>query len=244
MTLADAHAVVTGAGTGIGRAVALALAEEGAKVSLLGRRIEKLEEVAGAAGAMAISCDVTDPAQVSRAMRAAREANGPIGLLVNNAGAAASAPFAKWDTESWRASLAVNLDGVFHCTHAVIEDMIEADGGRIVTIASNAGLRGYAYTAPYCAAKHGAVGLMRALAVEFAGKNITANAVCPGFVDTEIVAEAVRLITHKTGRSEDEARAELAALNPSGRLIAPREVASLVLELARSDRTGEAVELA
>ncbi len=244
MTFAGQHAVITGGGTGIGRAIAHALAEQGAKVSLLGRRIEPLKAVSEETGAFFTTCDVTDPSRVAMAFKAARDRNGSISVLVANAGAASSAPFAKIDAEAWRDTMAVNLDGVFHCCREAVGPMLERGEGRIVTIASTAGLHGYAYTAPYCAAKHGAVGLMRALAAEYAGKGITANAVCPGFVDTEIVAEAVRNIVAKTGRSEVEARADLARMNPSGRLIAPEEVAQLVVELVGSERNGEAVELA
>ena len=139
--------------------------------------------------------------------------------------------------------LAVNLDGVFHCCQAALADLRTAEAGRIVTIASTAGLRGYAYTAAYVAAKHGAVGLMRALAAEYAGSGLTANAVCPGFTDTDLVAGAVANITQKTGRSAEAARAELAALNPSGRLIQPAEIAAAVLALIGSGRTGEALEI-
>lgn len=246
MNISGAHAVITGGGTGIGAAIARALAAEGAKVSLLGRRIEPIRKTAEEIGELGFytACDVTDAAQIAEAMQAATEHHGPIAILVNNAGAAASAPFHKLDAESWRAAMTVNCDAVFHCTRAVIGPMLEGGEGRIVTIASTAGLEGYAYTAPYCAAKHGAVGLMRALAAEYAGRGVTANAVCPGFVDTDISDEAVRNIAAKTGRSEAEARAALAKMNPSGRLIAPGEVADAVVDLIRSDRNGEALTIA
>jgi NAD(P)-dependent dehydrogenase (short-subunit alcohol dehydrogenase family) len=140
--------------------------------------------------------------------------------------------------------MAVNLDGMFHCCQAALPDLLAAPAGRIVTIASMAGLHGFAYASPYIAAKHGAVGLTRALAAEYARKNLRVNAVCPGFVDTEMTVGSVSNIAARTGRSEDSARAELAKLNPSGRLIGPGEVAETVLELALSDRNGEAVEIA
>jgi NAD(P)-dependent dehydrogenase (short-subunit alcohol dehydrogenase family) len=246
MRLAGRHALVTGGGTGIGAAIARALAAEGAKLTLVGRRREPLEDVAGDIRSSLHCCtaDVTDRGQVERAFDLARAAQGPISILVNNAGAAAGAPFAKVSAELWRDMLAVNLDGMFHCCQAALADLLAADAGRIVTVASMAGLHGFAYAAPYIAAKHGAVGLTRALAAEYAGTRLTANAVCPGFVDTEMTARSVETIVTKTGRAAGEARAELARLNPSGRLIAPEEVASAVLDLILSNRNGEAVEIA
>jgi NAD(P)-dependent dehydrogenase (short-subunit alcohol dehydrogenase family) len=264
MKLLGRHAIVTGGGTGIGAAIAAALAREGAALSLLGRRLAKLEETAAScspatAGAQSdaeaeprpspgsISCfaaDVTDRTQVDAAFTAARAAHGPIAILVNNAGAAAGMPFARVTSALWRDMLAVNLDGVFHCCQAALEDLLAAESGRIVTVASMAGLHGFAYASPYIAAKHGAVGLTRALAAEYAGTKLKVNAVCPGFVDSEMTAQSIANISGKTGRSPEEARAELARLNPSGRLIAPDEIAHIVLDLILSDRTGEAVEIA
>jgi NAD(P)-dependent dehydrogenase (short-subunit alcohol dehydrogenase family) len=237
MRLAGRHAIVTGGGTGIGAAIAAALEAEGAKVSRVGRRPEKL-------GANGIPADVTDRAQVDAAFAAAREANGPITILVNNAGTAHGVPFAKVTAQLWRELMAVNLDGVFHCCQAALPDLLAAEAGRIVTVASMAGLHGFAYASPYIAAKHGAVGLMRALAAEYAGTRLRVNAVCPGFVDTDMTVASVTNIQVKTGRSEEEARAELARLNPSGRLIAPEKVAEAVLALVLSTRNGEAVEIA
>jgi NAD(P)-dependent dehydrogenase (short-subunit alcohol dehydrogenase family) len=245
MRLEGHHAVVTGGGTGIGAAIARALAAEGAKLTLVGRRRDKLEQVgAGDFDALVAPADVTDRAQVDAAFAIAREAQGPITILVNNAGAAAGVAFAKVTPTLWRDMLAVNLDGMFHCCQAALPDLLAAEAGRIVTIASMAGLYGFAYAAPYIAAKHGAVGLTRALAAEYAQTNLRANAVCPGFVDSDMTMETVANIRSKTGRSADEARAELARLNPSGRLIAPREVAAEVLDLVWSTRNGEAVEIA
>lgn len=246
MMIDGAHALVTGGGTGIGAAIAQALADQGAKITLLGRREAPLREVADSIGEQAYvtTCDVTDPAQVATAFAAARERRGAIDILVNNAGAATTAPFAKLEFETWRSTMSVNCDAVFHCTREVIEAMVEAGSGRIVTVASVAGLHGVAYASPYSAAKHAAVGLMRSIALEMEGRGVTANAVCPGFVDTDMFARSVATIREKTGRSADEARAELARLNPSGRVITPEEVAAAVVELVRSDRNGEAVEIA
>ena len=237
MKLQGRHAIVTGGGTGIGAAIAEALEAEGAIVSRLGRRLDKL-------GPSGFAADVTDRAQVDAAFAAAREKNGPISILVNNAGAAHGAPFAKVSDQLWRDMLAVNLDGMFHCCQAALSDLLAHQAGRIVTIASMAGLHGFAYASPYIAAKHGAVGLTRALAAEFARTNLRVNAVCPGFVDSDMTVGSVANIRAKTGRSEAEARDELARLNPSGRLITPEEVARVALELILSDRNGEAVEIA
>jgi NAD(P)-dependent dehydrogenase (short-subunit alcohol dehydrogenase family) len=244
-SLGGQHAIVTGGGTGIGAAIARALASEGAKLTLVGRRREKLEEVAASLeNALVAPADVTVRSEVERAFALAREVQGPVTILINNAGAAGGAPFAKITAEEWRDTIAVNLDALFHCCQAALPDLLAAEAGRIVTIASMAGLHGFAYAAPYIAAKHGAVGLTRALAAEYGGKKLRANAVCPGFVDSDMTVGSVANIQAKTGRSEAEARAELARLNPSGRLIAPEEVAAAVLDVINSERNGEAVEIA
>jgi NAD(P)-dependent dehydrogenase (short-subunit alcohol dehydrogenase family) len=244
MRLRGSHAVVTGGGTGIGAAIARLLAEEGAKLTLVGRRRGPLETLSGELGTLVASADVTKRQEVEAAFAAAREANGPITILVNNAGAAAGVPFSKVTEELWRNMLAVNLDGMFHCCQAALADLLAAEAGRIVTVASMAGLHGFAYASPYIAAKHGAVGLTRALAAEYASTGLRVNAVCPGFVATDMTDQSVANISAKTGRSAEEARAELARLNPSGRLITPEEVASAVLDLVTSERNGEAVEIA
>lgn len=245
MRLLGQHAVVTGGGTGIGAAIARALAAEGARLTLVGRRREPLEEIGGGDfDALVAPADVTNREQVEGAFAIARATQGPLTILVNNAGAAQGAPFAKVTEKLWRDMLAVNLDGMFHCCQAALPDLLAAEAGRIVTIASMAGLHGFAYASPYIAAKHGAVGLTRALAAEYAKTKLTVNAVCPGFVDSDMTLESVANIQAKTGRSEEEARAELARLNPSGRLIAPEEVAAAVLDLILSQRNGEAVEIA
>jgi NAD(P)-dependent dehydrogenase (short-subunit alcohol dehydrogenase family) len=239
------HAIITGGGTGIGAAIARALGAEGAKLTLVGRRREPLEQVgAGDFDALVAPADVTVREEVDRAFALAREAQGPITILINNAGAAAGVPFAKVTEALWRDMLAVNLDGMFHCCQAALPDLLTARAGRIVTIASMAGLHGFAYASPYIAAKHGAVGLTRALAAEYAHTNLRVNAVCPGFVDTDMTVQSVSNIVAKTGRSEETAREELARLNPSGRLISPDEVAAAVLDLVVSERNGEALEIA
>ncbi|MDB5678584.1 SDR family NAD(P)-dependent oxidoreductase [Sphingomonas bacterium] len=245
MRLAGHHALITGGGTGIGAAIARALADEGAALTLVGRRRAPLEAMAAELPNAAIAiADVTDRAAVDRAFAEARAAHGPVTILVANAGAADSAPFAKIDAEAWRRAMAVNLDAVFHCCQAALPDLKGASAGRIVTIASTAGLKGYAYTAAYTAAKHGAVGLMRALAAELSNTGVAVNAICPGFTDTDLVAAAAVQIQVKTGRSVDDARDELARLNPGGRLIKPEEVAAKVLWFCLPEQqsvTGEAI---
>jgi NAD(P)-dependent dehydrogenase (short-subunit alcohol dehydrogenase family) len=232
------HALVTGAGTGIGAAIATALAEAGCRVTLAGRRPEPLREVAARLGSARTRTidgfDVTDPDLVRHGVAAARTAFGPIDILVNNAGEAPSAPFAKTDLATWNRVLAVNLTGAFLVTQAVLGDMIAQSSGRIINIASIAGLAGAAYVSAYVASKHGLVGLTRALAVELAGTGITVNAVCPGYTDTPLVERAVATISAKTGLGREQALARLTASNPQGRLIKPEEVAYCVLWLASS----------
>lgn len=247
--LAGKHAVVTGGGRGIGAAIAAELARAGARLTLMGRNRFSLEARAQQMNAEVHmeTCDVTSPDEVQRAFGAAQEALGPISILVNNAGQAESQPFAKTDLGLWQRMLSVNLTGTFLCTQAALPGMLEAGWGRIVNIASTAGLKGYPYVSAYCAAKHGVVGLTRSLALELARKNITVNVVCPGFSETELLEASIASIVQKTGRSPAEARAELARHNPQGRLVEPTEVAQAVLWLClpgSAALTGQAIAVA
>jgi NAD(P)-dependent dehydrogenase (short-subunit alcohol dehydrogenase family) len=243
------HALVSGGARGIGAAIAAALLAAGYRVTISGRDPERIAAAAQALGAAChgVAIEVADRPSVERGIAAARAVHGPITVLVNNAGQAASAPFLKTDVALFERMLTVNLTGVFHCTQAVLPDMLAAGTGRIINIASTAGLKGYAYVSAYVAAKHGVIGLTRALALELATKGITVNAVCPGYTETDIVKEAVANIMTKTGRDEGQARADLARSNPQGRLVAPREVADTVLWLAgpgASSITGQSIAVA
>jgi NAD(P)-dependent dehydrogenase (short-subunit alcohol dehydrogenase family) len=246
--LAGRHAVVTGAGRGIGAAIATALAAEGGRLTLIGRGEAELRAKAGELpDAQAISCDVTDEAAVATAFERAVEAFGPVAVLINNAGAADSAPFVRTSLALFRRMLDVNLIGTFLCSRAALPGMLEAGFGRIVNVASIAGLKGAPYIAAYCAAKHGVVGLTRALAMETAAKGITVNVVCPSYTDTNMARRAIANIIEKTGRSAVEAEAELVRKNPQGRLVTPEEVAATVLWLCAPGAeaiTGQAIAIA
>ncbi len=238
------QAVITGGGSGIGLAIARRLAAEGCAVTLVGRNAARLETAAGTIpGARAAPCDVTD----GEAVTAVFAEIGAIDILVNNAGVVETAPFAKLSDAAWRRMFDVNLMGAVHCIRAALPAMRGMEAARIVNIASTAALKGYAYTCAYTASKHALLGLTRALALELARTGITVNAVCPGYSETAIVEDAVATIVARTGRSAEEARAELAASNPQGRLIAPAEVAQSVAWLVSPEAraiTGQAIVVA
>jgi 3-hydroxybutyrate dehydrogenase len=234
--LAGRHALVTGAGQGIGEAIARSLAAQGCALSLLGRRAEPLHALvqtlqAQGGRAQALGCDVSDATQVRDAFARARQAFGPVAILVNNAGQADTAKLERTSDELWARMLGVNLSGSFHTCREALPDMQTAGWGRIVNVASTAGQKGYAYVSAYCAAKHGVIGLTRALALEVAEQGITVNAVCPGYTDTELLRESIQRIVQKTGRSPEQAASEFSRHNPQGRLVQPEEVANSVLFL-------------
>ena len=239
MTLTGKRALVTGGGTGVGAAVARALAEEGAEVVICGRRAAPLDAVAGGR-IRAATCDVTDEGALSDLV----EAHGPFDIVIANAGASESAPFVRTSLQSFERMLRVNLTGTFLTFRSALRTMPE--GGRLIAIASTAGLKGYAYVAPYAAAKHGVVGLVRSVALEYARKGITANAICPGFLDTEMTERSIANIVETTGRSPEEARASLEGTNPMRRLVPPGDVARAVLWLCGPGSemvTGQAISV-
>jgi len=249
-SLAGLHAVVTGGGSGIGAATAEALAQAGARITLMGRDAQRLHtqraKLAAFADVDCVTVDVTREASVDTAFAEAIQRFGAVDILVNNAGQAQAAPFLKTDAALWQRLLDVNLTGAFYCTKAVLPGMVEKASGRIVNVASTAGQIGYPYVAAYCAAKHGVIGLTRALALEVATKGITVNAVCPGYTETELLDSALAQVVSKTGRNIDDARAALQSLNPQQRFVRPEEVAQAVVWLASSASasvTGQSISI-
>ncbi|WP_298629274.1 SDR family NAD(P)-dependent oxidoreductase [uncultured Thermus sp.] len=231
--LEEKHAIVTGGSGGIGSAAARALSAAGARVTLLGRNLEALERIAAGLGGSAslVLCDVTVPEEVNSAFQHILRTRGLVHILVNAAGAAVTEPFLKTSLEVWNRLMGVNLTSAFLCSRAAIPSMLEAGWGRIVNIASTAGLKAYPYASAYVAAKHGLVGFTKALALEFARSNITVNAICPSFTETRLLQESIAKVAGRTGRSEEEVRAEFAKYNPQGRFVTPEEVAQAVLFL-------------
>ena len=225
------HALITGGGTGIGAATAELLHAAGARVSLLGRRLEPLLDVASGVGGTPIQCDVTDHDNIARAFDQARVANGLVDILIVNAGIAESAPFHKMTREGWDRIISVNLTGAFDTVQAGLPDLLKAEDARGVFVASVASLRGVPYAAHYAASKHGLLGLMRSMAAEYAKSKMTVNAVCPGYVDTPMTDQSVARVSQITGRGEGDARSAITNMNASGRLIDPDGIGTMILTL-------------
>jgi 3-hydroxybutyrate dehydrogenase len=246
MTLNGKHALVTGGGTGIGLAIAKALVAEGAHVTITGRRQEVLDEVA-TEGMTGMAMDVRDEADVVAKIAAAVEARGPIQICVANAGVAEGKAIHKTTMEFWRNMMSTNLDGAFLTIRECLSSMRQTDWGRVITVSSIAGVRGLKGAACYTASKHGLIGLTRALSADYAGSQITFNALCPGYVDTPIIERNTASISERAGISEEQARATMVNVNAHKRLIAPDEIAAAALWLVRDGSesvNGQTIEIA
>ena len=241
------HAIVTGGGTGVGKAIALSLLAEGFSVSICGRRQEPLDAMVSADQRIfAKTADVTDQTSIERFYEAAEARHGPVDIVVANAGNAVTTPAAKLTLAGWNAMLTLNLTGAFLTVQPALAAMAQRKTGRIVFIASTAGLKGYPYTAAYCAAKHGVIGLMRALALETAKSGVTVNAICPGFTETDMLDASIAAVAAKTGRPSQEIAQSFAAANPQARFIKPEEIAAAVRWLvsdAACSVTGQAISV-
>lgn len=233
-------ALITGGGRGIGRAIALAFAQHGAQIAVAARTAEQVEQVAAEIGngAIGLVCDVSDPQSVAQTFAHTRERLGDVDIIVNNAGIAESATLVTTSDELWHRHLAINLSGTFYCTRAALPAMLKKNWGRVINIASIAGKTGAPYIAAYSASKHGVMGLTRSIALEVAASGITVNAICPGYVDTDMVTRGIEKITTRTGRSADEALETLKKMSPQNRLATPEEVAAIALLLASDEGRG------
>ncbi|EBA15671.1 D-beta-hydroxybutyrate dehydrogenase, putative [Roseobacter sp. SK209-2-6] len=234
MSIDGKHVVISGGGSGVGAELARCFAAQGAKVSILGRRMEPLKEVAAETGALPFACDVTDRSSLDAALEKAAQVQGEVAIALANAGAAPSKPFDRMTPQDFTSALDVNLLGVFNLWQAALPGMKAVGWGRLIAIASTAGLKGYPYVSGYCAAKHGVIGLTRALAQELAKTGVTANAICPGFIETPLLQRSLDNIIAKTGMSPEQAAKSLRRGNPQDRFIQPAEVAEAALWLAGS----------
>jgi len=245
--LKDKHVVITGGGSGIGASIAEVLAKTGAKTTIMGRDNQRLQEKAEQLPqGFATAVDVTDQEKVNIAFQKAVQKHGVIDILINNAGNAISVLFEKMTAEQWNEMISLNLTGVFHCTQACLPAMKKQKWGRVINIASTAGLIGYAYVTAYSAAKHGVIGLTRSLALETANIGITVNAICPGYTETELTERAIDNISLIRGQSKTEAREELLKNNPQKIFIQPHEIANTVLWLCQQESgsvTGQAISI-